>query len=289
MVILKHVGVLSAAKIAAVIELVMGFVIAVFMFIGVLGPFLGSSCSGRLYTGSAAGCAGGLFGSGPIILIALPIFAMVVGFIAAAFEAWLYNVVSGKLGGIKLQFKDNRLKNIDPISAAKIVAIIGAVFGFIIGLIITAVGLFAATVTLIVAGIISIVLLTLFFLIGGFIAAAIGALIYNFLASKIGGIAVYFKSNRLARIGALSYAKIEGIFGIILGLFIGILYFALSLNPMTASASTSIPSIVHALGAFSIVAFPAFYFVLTFLSSGFQALLYNYFARKIRGIEVRFS
>lgn len=289
MVVLKHIGVLSAAKIAAVIELIMGFIIAVFFFVGALAPFLGAgNCGGNLSAYSGVRGCGWLFGSGAVVLIALPIFCMVVGFIAVAFEAWLYNVVSGKVGGIKLQFKNNRLKSIDPISAAKIVAVIGAIFGFVIGLIITVIGLFAGTGTLIFAGIVSIVMLTLLFLIGGFIATAIAALVYNLIASKIGGVALYFKSNRLAKVGAFSYAKIEGIFGAIMGLFIGILYATLSLNPMIA-ATSSIPSMVQTLGIFSIVAFPIFYFVLTFLSSGFEALLYNYFARRIRGIQVHFS
>jgi hypothetical protein len=113
MVVLKHIGVLSAALIAALIELVAGFVFAIFTLAGVLGPFIGTS------TCSSSGLCGLLFGGGILVLIALPIFAMVVGFLATALETWLYNVVSKRIGGVKLQFKNNQLKNIDPMSAQR--------------------------------------------------------------------------------------------------------------------------------------------------------------------------
>jgi hypothetical protein len=266
MVVLKRIGVLSAALIAALIALVTGFVFSVFTLIGVLKPFLGSStCGGSGFCGILVG------GTTVLVLIVFPIFAMVVDFVFAAIEAWLYNVVSGKVGGVKLEFKNNRLKNIDPMSAAKVGAVILAVLGFVAGVLFTIVGLFSGGALF---GIISIVLLTILGLIVGFIAI---------------GIVLSFKSDRLEKVGPMSYAKIAGIFGAIIGFLVGLLYTVISLNPLVGASSAMLPGIVHTVGAFAIVIFPIFYFMLTFLSAGLAALLYNYFAKRIKGIQVRFS
>jgi hypothetical protein len=263
------------------IALVTGFVFSVFTLIGVLKPFLGSStCGGSGFCGILVG------GTTVLVLIVFPIFAMVVDFVFAAIEAWLYNVVSGKVGGVKLEFKNNRLKNIDPMSAAKVGAVILAVLGFVAGVLFTIVGLFSGGALF---GIISIVLLTILGLIVGFIAIAIVAILYNFIASKIGGIVLSFKSDRLEKVGPMSYAKIAGIFGAIIGFLVGLLYTVISLNPLVGASSAMLPGIVHTVGAFAIVIFPIFYFMLTFLSAGLAALLYNYFAKRIKGIQVRFS
>jgi ABC-type multidrug transport system fused ATPase/permease subunit len=165
--------------------------------------------------------------------------------------------------------------------------VIGAIFGFVLGLIVIIAGLFSGTGALLLAGVVSIVILTIFFLVGGFISAAIAAIVYNFIASKIGGIAVYFKSDRLYKVGPLSYAKIEGILGAVIGFLIGLLYTVLALNPVVGT--TGLPGIVQSVGVFAIVIFPIFYFILLFLAAGLDALLYNYFAKRIKGVEVRFS
>ena len=91
------------------------------------------------------------------------------------------------------------LKKIDPMSAAKMAAVLGAIFGLV-----------AAVATLIVpsledsmgrfyanyqaylplGGILNIVILPIAYGITMFIAAFIGSYVYNFIAGKIGGVKV---------------------------------------------------------------------------------------------------
>ena len=90
------------------------------------------------------------------------------------------------------------LIRIDVLSLAKIMGIIGAIFGFIEGVILA-----TATSTLMrtlpVAAMptagstgVTIVAMTIFGAIGGFIGAAIFAIVYNFVAERFGGAILEF-------------------------------------------------------------------------------------------------
>ncbi len=86
MAILKKIGVFSAAKIQAIMMAVIGLIF------GILGMFI---------TGlRSAGMFGG-FGFLGILL--LPIVYAIIGFISGAFGAWIYNLVSGWIGGVELE------------------------------------------------------------------------------------------------------------------------------------------------------------------------------------------
>lgn len=92
------------------------------------------------------------------------------------------------------------LKDIDPVSLGKIMAVMYAIGGFLEGVIIAFIFVVAGNTgtgtqaiggpILGAIGIAIVVIAPIVGAIGGFIVGAIGALIYNWLASKIGGIEI---------------------------------------------------------------------------------------------------
>lgn len=92
---LKKLDVLSTAKIYTVIMAIVG--LAVGFFIAIFGTAAG------LMTGAALGPYAGL---GLMSIIFLPIVLAIYGFILGAVGALLYNIVAGRIGGIKMEFED---------------------------------------------------------------------------------------------------------------------------------------------------------------------------------------
>lgn len=93
MAILNKVGVMSVAKVTALIYAIIGLVVGILYALA----------------GSAAVIAGGadmLAGLGILAIIAAPISYAIVGFIGGAICALLYNVVAAKVGGIQLELDD---------------------------------------------------------------------------------------------------------------------------------------------------------------------------------------
>jgi len=99
----KRVGVLSYAKITAVTMAAFGLIFGViyglvFMVIG-----------GAMLAGGGRGSSGAGAGSlvmGLIMMVAIPIFYGVLGFVAGALGGVIYNVASGFVGGIELELED---------------------------------------------------------------------------------------------------------------------------------------------------------------------------------------
>lgn len=92
----KSVGVMSVAKLEAVIMAIAGLIMGVlYAFasasLGVLGTVVGGS-------------AGFLLGFGLLSIVVMPVLFAIMGFIAGAIGAFLYNIVAGKVGGIELEF-----------------------------------------------------------------------------------------------------------------------------------------------------------------------------------------
>jgi ABC-type antimicrobial peptide transport system permease subunit len=84
---LKRIGVLSLAKLQAILLAFMGLIIGIpYAIIGTF--FLGE----------------GLFTFG-IFVIIFPILYAIFGFIGGAIMAFLYNLVAGWVGGIEMDFK----------------------------------------------------------------------------------------------------------------------------------------------------------------------------------------
>jgi hypothetical protein len=92
MSVLKHVGIMSVAKIMAVMGLVFGFIMG--LFAGMLTSVLGALVPG------GGGMAAGI---GIMSIILATIFGAIGGFIYGAVLAFLYNIFAGLVGGIELE------------------------------------------------------------------------------------------------------------------------------------------------------------------------------------------
>ena len=86
MTVIKSIGVLSVAKISGTIGALVGLVIGI--PVAVVVYFTGSSWQ--------------LGAAGWVAVVALPLLYGVLGFVGGALYAWLYNVVSGWVGGIEV-------------------------------------------------------------------------------------------------------------------------------------------------------------------------------------------
>lgn len=97
---IKKLGVLSVAKIEAAIMLVMCLLISIPYGLFIIGfSLMGASIGGR---GGLALGGGGVI-AGLLVMVGLPIFYGVIGFIAGAIAALLYNLFAGMVGGIEIE------------------------------------------------------------------------------------------------------------------------------------------------------------------------------------------
>ena len=95
MVVLKRVGVMSVAKILAVLSAIVGLIEGI-MFAG-LGSMLGML--GGMLSGTPVAMLG-VFGFSAIIIF--PVAGAISGFIGGAIGAFLYNLVAARIGGIEM-------------------------------------------------------------------------------------------------------------------------------------------------------------------------------------------
>jgi hypothetical protein len=93
---IKSLGVLSVAKLQAVVGLVMGLIIGVIYFIIAVFSALLSGSRG-----------GGAFLYGVIVLIAAPVLYAIFGFIGGAVFSFVYNLVAGYVGGIEIEVENS--------------------------------------------------------------------------------------------------------------------------------------------------------------------------------------
>lgn len=100
---IRKLGVLSVAKIYAVMMLVMSLLISVpyGFFIMIFGVAM-------MGTGEKAGFAAG--GSsiviGLLVMIGLPVFYGLMGFILGAISAFVYNIFAGMVGGVEIEVEN---------------------------------------------------------------------------------------------------------------------------------------------------------------------------------------
>lgn len=85
------------------------------------------------------------------------------------------------------------LKRIDPISLARVYAVISLIVGLIVGIFVALTGSLIALApgsSRIVAafGIASVIIFPIFYGVTGFVAGYVGALIYNIVAKNVGGV-----------------------------------------------------------------------------------------------------
>ncbi|MGI9056655.1 MAG: hypothetical protein ACR2F2_12740 [Pyrinomonadaceae bacterium] len=102
---IRKLGVLSVAKILAIIYLGISLIIAVpYGLVIIIFSLIGA--------GSARGDAAFMVGGGGvvmgiIVMIAIPIFYAIAGFIGGAIMALLYNLFAGIVGGIEIEVENS--------------------------------------------------------------------------------------------------------------------------------------------------------------------------------------
>ncbi len=97
---IKRIGILSVAKISAITGAGLGLVIGLIygLILMTVGAALMSQNEG------AAGAGFGIIG-GLAVIVIVPIFYGIIGFIFGALYALIYNIASGFVGGIELQLE----------------------------------------------------------------------------------------------------------------------------------------------------------------------------------------
>jgi hypothetical protein len=96
--IVKRIGVLSLAKVMAVIYVGIGLIAGVCLA-------LFSTVAGGMFAQQGAGGLGMGMGMGMGAIITLPILYGLFGFIGGLISGWLYNLVAGWIGGIELDLQ----------------------------------------------------------------------------------------------------------------------------------------------------------------------------------------
>jgi hypothetical protein len=95
--VIRRVGPLSVAKIAATLYAVIGLIVGgIFSLIGMAGAF-----ATRGSEGSPFGPFGAMIGAGSIVFF--PIMYACLGFVGSLIMAALYNIVAGMVGGVELE------------------------------------------------------------------------------------------------------------------------------------------------------------------------------------------
>ena len=94
---LKRIDILSVAKVYAVLAAIFGFIEGLFIAAFPRVATQTVSVMGIKMTGVST--------LGPLAIIAVPVLSVIIGFIAGAIGAFLYNVVAGWVGGVELEFE----------------------------------------------------------------------------------------------------------------------------------------------------------------------------------------
>ena len=272
---------LMSSSISAILTFIIGLITAIFL--GIAVAFLPAPLGGLLA------------GLGVALVIAYPILTFLVGLSVVFLSVLLYNLLVPRVGGVKLAMDGNNVVEIPIVPFALILSIIGAIWAFIIGLVLaTAIapitGLIGTALPLIGNATNSTIngsmfgagtaVLYLFLIIGlpilafifGFIYNALFAIFYNYIAVRAAKIQLNFTAvtgtwNDLTSIpiipAALALAIIMAIFGLIQGI----------LNFGTGGIGGLIGNIV---GSFII------YFILVAIGTW----LYNFLAPRIGAVKL---
>ena len=98
---IRKFGILSVAKIYSLMLLVLSLLISIpYGLIIIVYALFGAGMMGR-DAAFAVGGGGVLLGIG--IMIGLPIFYGVIGFVGGALAAFVYNIFSGIIGGVEIE------------------------------------------------------------------------------------------------------------------------------------------------------------------------------------------
>lgn len=98
---------------------------------------------------------------------------------------------------------------------------------------------------------------------------------------------------RVKKLGVLSFAKMQGVMGLVIGLLIGIiygvviiLYSLLGASLVSGDAKYAVGGGGVVVGIFAIIGFPIMYAIIGFIGGAIGALVYNVFAGIVGGIEM---
>ena len=234
-------------------------------------------------------------GLGIPLIILLPIGAFFTTIAVSFFSVMLYNALVPRLGGVKLELDGNEVEKIPVISFALILSAIGAIWAFIVGLVLAAVisPLFSLISTLpeaanitanitdatgaaiptgaefgAIGAIVSVALiigLPIMVFVFGFIWNALFAIFYNYIVTRVAKINLEFAAisgnlHELKHIPVLPTALAVALVFAILGVISGIL---------SGNYTEFITN-----------------FVMYFIETALIALLYNYLAPKIGSIKL---
>lgn len=101
---IKRFGVISVAKMYGLLTFIVGLIVGVIygLFIMIFGMAM-SSLAPSSTDATAGGVSSVIIGLG--VMIGLPLFYGLMGFIAGAIGALIYNAVAGIVGGVKLELE----------------------------------------------------------------------------------------------------------------------------------------------------------------------------------------
>ena len=109
----RRVGVLSLAKMQGLLMFVMGLIIGVIY--GLIIMLFGAAMSSLAPRGDAQAMGGiSTIVAGLIIMIALPVFYGIIGFIGGAIGGFIYNIAAGIVGGIQLDLEGPTMQYTPP-------------------------------------------------------------------------------------------------------------------------------------------------------------------------------
>ena len=245
---------------------------------------------------------GGLLaGFGVAAIIAYPILTFLIGLSTVFLSVLLYNLLVPRVGGVKLAMDGNNVAEIPIVPFALILSIIGAIWAFIIGLILataiapitgligTALPLIGnATNTTAINGsmfgagtallyVFLIIGLPILAFIGGFIYNALFAAFFNYIATKVAKIQLNFTAVTgswfdLTEIpiipAALALAVVSAIFGLIQGI--------LNLGAYPDIGTGIVALIINIIGKF----------IGTLIVVAIGAWLYNFLAPRIGAVKL---
>ena len=287
---IKSVKLASFTKITASIYGVLGFIAALVMLITLI---IIQAAGVIPQLAPQLGQFNFVTGLGIPLLVILPISAFFITIVASLFSVMLYNALVPKLGGIKLELEGEDVVKIPVISFSLILSAIGAIWAFIVGLLMAALiaPLFSiistpSIVSNITANLTNTtgtnipdgsfgaagLILALFLIIGlpimafvfGFIGNALSALVYNYLVTRVVKIKLEFENitgslHELKHIPVIPTALAVALVFTLLGL----------LGILTRNYGQFIAN-----------------FIQYFIETALFALLYNYLAPKIGSIKL---
>jgi hypothetical protein len=103
---IRRVGILSVAKIQGFLMLVIGLIIGVIY--GLIFMIFGAAMSSLAPRGEGQAIGGvGTIAIGLVMMVVIPIFYGLMGFIGGAIGASIYNVAAGFVGGIRIDLESN--------------------------------------------------------------------------------------------------------------------------------------------------------------------------------------